>query len=51
MHRPLCLVGLLAVAGCNNAPPAPTAADVKPAASVPGETAGRPYTISVPNMT
>lgn len=47
MHRPLCLIGLLALVGCNAAPPAPTPS----AATVPDESDGRVYTLVVPNMT
>jgi hypothetical protein len=47
MHKPLCLVGLIALAGCNGAPPAPTPS----AATAPGESDGRAYTLLVPNMT
>jgi hypothetical protein len=51
MHKILGFVGLLALVGCNDAPPAPHRATPPTVVNTPGESDGSAYTLLVPNMT
>jgi hypothetical protein len=51
MNKTLGFVGLLALVGCNGAPPAPDHATPPTVVSTPGEIDGWAYILLVPNMT
>lgn len=51
MYRSLGFIGLIALIGCNDKPPAPNATTPATVSSTLGESGGRAYILLDPNMT